>query len=250
MENRVYAITGGASGIGLALSKILLSKGAKVSISDISKQSLQSAKATLGTESTLYTQLDVSDYNAVQSWIQSTKSHFGRLDGAANVAGTAFKSARYDSRLINQDLEDWDKIIRVNLTGTMYCMREELRNLSSGGSIVNVSSYAGLIGNPRFGAYAAAKHGVIGLTKTAAKEMGKEGIRVNVVIPGNIDTPMFQDLAALPGNEFINKAVEESTPIPRLAEPAEVAKVIAFLLSDDASFVTGTSYSIDGGLLA
>ncbi|KAL5334009.1 hypothetical protein BJX70DRAFT_379526 [Aspergillus crustosus] len=249
MENRVYAITGGASGIGLALTKLLLSRGAKVSISDISEKSLTTAKETLGTENTLFTQCDVSEYASVQSWIAVTAERFGRLDGAANVAGTAFNSTRYDSRIINQDLEDWDNIIKVNLTGVMYCVKEELQNLQRGGSIVNVASYAGLVGNPRFGAYSAAKHGVIGLTKTAAKEMGKEGIRVNVVIPGNIDTPMLHDLASLPGNEGIGKAVE-ATPIPRLADPAEVANVIAFLLSDDSSFVTGASYSADGGLLA
>jgi NAD(P)-dependent dehydrogenase (short-subunit alcohol dehydrogenase family) len=185
MEGKVIAITGGASGIGLAVVKTLLSRGAKVSIADLSSTSLESALQELHTtENVLTTVCDVTQLSSVQAWLRKTVQTFGRLDGAVNNAGSFGKSASYDSRLLNQDDDDWNHIIAVNLTGTMHCMREEMKlMLGQGGSIVNLSSYAGVKGAPVYGAYCAAKHGVVGLTRTAAIEMGKENIRVNVVIP-------------------------------------------------------------------
>jgi NAD(P)-dependent dehydrogenase (short-subunit alcohol dehydrogenase family) len=131
----------------------------------------------------LSTQCDISNQVSVREWLKKTVDTFGRLDGAANVAGSLGKSNTYDSRLVNQDEADWDRIIGINLTGTMYCMKEELKHLGQGGSIVNVASFSALQGVPKFAAYSAAKYGMVGLTKSAAKEMGPDGIRLNVVAP-------------------------------------------------------------------
>lgn len=181
LEGKVIAVTGGASGIALALVKLLGSRGARLAIGDLQKGPLDQIVQELqnsGVEA-VGTVLDVSISSAVDDWITSTVEHFGRLDGAANIAGIELGFTNIE------DLKDetWDKMIAVNLSGVMFCVRAQIRVMTRGGSIVNAASLAGLMGRPGIGAYACAKHGVVGLTKTVAKEVGAKGIRVNAVAP-------------------------------------------------------------------
>lgn len=181
MEGKVIAITGGASGIGLSLAKLLTSRGCKVSIADVSQASLDAAVASLDTHQIVSTQCDVRDLSSVAAWLKKTVDEFGRLDGAANLAGIHQRLDR-SNQLHEMEEEEWDAIIGINLTGVMHCMKEELKAMQKGASIVNASSIAGLVGLNHTAAYCAAKHGVIGLTKAAAKENGGRGIRVNAVV--------------------------------------------------------------------
>lgn len=187
MEGKVIAITGGASGIGLASAKLLASRGADISIADVSQANLDKAvpeikSASSSKKDILASIVDVRNIASVHDWIKQTVDKFGKLDGAANLAGVigAHKEQRPTRDLIE---DDWDFVIGVNLTGVMHSMKEELKVMTTGGSIVNASSVAGLTGLPSCAAYCASKHGVIGLTRTAAKEEGSRGIRVNAIAP-------------------------------------------------------------------
>ncbi|CAK7221539.1 hypothetical protein SBRCBS47491_004559 [Sporothrix bragantina] len=181
---KVIAVTGGASGIGLATVKLLASAGARLSIADVQQTLLDNVVAEIKVQGgeALGFNVDVSDAGQVNSWIAQTKQQLGPLDGAANIAaiiGTGINKTRVE------DLEDgdWARVLAVNLTGVMHCMRAELQNVRHGGSIVNVTSVAGSMGIAKNSAYSAAKHGVVGLSRSAAKEVGDRGIRVNCVAP-------------------------------------------------------------------
>jgi NAD(P)-dependent dehydrogenase (short-subunit alcohol dehydrogenase family) len=187
LQGKVFAISGGASGIGLATAQILHARGASVSIGDIDPVALENAKSTNATlqadpARVLCTSLDVSKRPSVEDWISSIVSTFGKLDGAANCAGVIGK--HHGTRKL-EDLEDdqWDLIMGVNLTGMMYCMRAQLKAIKGPGSVVCVSSVQGTIGFAKHAAYAASKHGILGLVKSAAKEVGERGVRVNAVNP-------------------------------------------------------------------
>ena len=186
-EGKVVCITGAGSGIGLATAKVLASRGAKLALAEIKEATLEKAvseikAATPGVE-VIGTVVDVSKHDSVDSWIAETVKHFGRLDGAANVAGVEGKNGVF-ADFVDMKNEEWDFIISINLTGVMYCLRAELRVMEKGAAIVNVASIAGLMGRPGIGAYSASKHGVVGMTRGAAKEVGKRGIRVNGIAPG------------------------------------------------------------------
>jgi len=249
-EGKVVAVTGAASGIALALTHQLAERGAKLSLADVQEGPLNSLVDGLKAKGVdvIGTKLDVSKSQQVNDWIAATVTHFGKLDGAANIAGIELGFTSFE------DLTDeiWDKMIAVNLSGVMYCVRAQIRAMKSGGSIVNAASLAGIMGRPGIGAYACSKHGVVGLTKTAAKEVGINGIRVNAVAPGPIQTPMLDSLlkGAPSATSSTTTNTYSSLPLQRKGEAYEVAKTIAFLLSEDASFTTGTVYSVDGGAAA
>jgi NAD(P)-dependent dehydrogenase (short-subunit alcohol dehydrogenase family) len=185
MTGKVVAITGGASGIGLATAHLLASRGATLSLADVSEDGLQAASSAIRTKHNveiLTFALDVRNAQQVDNWIQKTVEKFGKLDGSANIAGVIPKAIGTKG-IVDMDEEDWAFVIGVNLTGVMHCMRAQMRAISDGGSIVNAASIAGLTGRPNNAAYAASKHGVIGLTKSAAKEIGVRDVRVNSFAP-------------------------------------------------------------------
>jgi len=251
MEGKVVAISGGSSGMGLALAKILAGRGAKLSICDVVQENLDKAVKEIEAEDLLTFRCDVRDLSQVHEWISKTVEKFGQLDGAANMAGIIGK--RPGSNFIaDQEEDDWERIMGINVTGVMHCLKEELKvmqNQPSGGSIVNASSTAGLIGLAGHAAYCASKHAVVGLTKCCARDYAKKGIRVNAIAPGVTETPMQTEIrqthATAPED-----AAKMYVPFGRLGEPKELANVIAFLLSDEASFVSGSVYVADGAWIS
>lgn len=187
LENKVIAITGTASGIGRATALECARRGALLALSDRDEASLSGLLGELKTQgvNAITTVVDVTDSDQVDSWIKEAVEHFGRLDGSANIAGVVGQpgSGKVFANITEITNEHWSSILNVNLTGLFYCLRAQLRVMQSGGSIVNVSSMAGVIGRPGIAAYSSSKHGVIGLTKSAAKEVGERGIRVNALAP-------------------------------------------------------------------
>ncbi|KAH7362920.1 3-oxoacyl-reductase [Plectosphaerella cucumerina] len=249
LDGKVYAITGGASGIGFATAKILARRGATVCIGDVDPDAMQQAGAFFAEQQSRHsiTRVDVSDRAQVDSWIEGIVAQFGRLDGAANVAGIIGK--HHGSRPVAElDDDEWHRIMAVNLTGCMYCMRAELRHVSDGGSIVNVSSIHGTRGFANHGAYDASKHGMIGLTRAAAKENGVREIRVNAVTPGAIFTPLMEKNWKEVGRP-LDAPFDEPSAFQRQGTSEEAGNVLAFLLGPESSFVSGAVYSVDGAWL-
>ncbi|KAF2104225.1 3-oxoacyl-reductase [Rhizodiscina lignyota] len=243
-KGRVVAITGAASGIGYATAQLLASRGSNLSLADLSDDGLKRAANEIQSKckAEIFTYvLDVRDGAQVEEWIKQTVQRFGKLDGAANMAGQDIEECR----------SEWEFMLGVNVMGVVYCLRAQLKHLEQGRSIVNAGSIAGLIGRPKLSSYAASKHGVLGLTKSAAKEVGARGIRVNVICSGRINTPMSgaaQKVAqGVGGAGSRDTETISGVALGREGQPEEVAKLIAFLLSDEASYITGASYSIDGG---
>ncbi|KAF9874242.1 short chain dehydrogenase reductase family [Colletotrichum karsti] len=241
-RDKVVAITGAASGIGLATAHLLAERGAKLSLADVQEKALQQAQSDIqtkypGSEVLIFT-VDVKNYDKVENWISETVKHFGKLDGAANLAGIIPDSIGLNG-IDQQDFDEWNLILGVNLTGVMHCLKAQLRVIEKTGAIVNASSIAGLIGRINNASYVSSKHGVTGLTRSAAKEVGPKGIRVNAICPGKIDTPMSQ------ASRDMKIVVEPS--LKRVGEPREVATVIAFLLSDESSYISGANIGVDGG---
>ncbi|KAL8923574.1 MAG: hypothetical protein Q9208_004521 [Pyrenodesmia sp. 3 TL-2023] len=254
LEGRVIAITGGASGIGFATAHLLAARGAAVSIADVQEDRLTAAtesieKATPDAK-VLAKKVNVASSQEVEAWFDEIVSQFGKIDGAVNLAGVTGKSTS-STFVANVDGDDFDFIIGVNLKGVFNCLKAELKRMK-GGSIVNASSVAGIKGYFQSIAYCASKHAVIGMTKTAAVEYAGENIRVNAIAPGPIDTPMMGTITS-DGNP---KATVDSTrivskvPMSRYGTPDEVAKLIAFLISEESSYITGSVITIDGGLAA
>ncbi|KAL5396588.1 hypothetical protein PMIN02_003082 [Paraphaeosphaeria minitans] len=244
LKDRVILLTGAASGIGLATAHVLASRGAKLSLADANPAGLSAATHEIEERCpgvALRTcVVDVRNEEQVRVWVEGAKEAWGRVDGAANVAGVIAPSL--------SNVSEWDFIMDINLKGVMLCMKHQLCNMSDHGAIVNASSIAGLQGRPRNAAYAASKHGVIGLTRSAAKEFGDRGIRVNAVCPGMIDTPMSQAARISVKNTKDETLGEASwVALGRKGKAEEVAELIVYLLSDGASFITGNAVSVDGG---
>lgn len=233
LAGKVALVTGGGSGIGAATVALLRERGATVVAADL--------RPGEGSEV-----LDVTDETAVDALVRGVVARHGRLDLAANVAGTSGVYAD----IVDTSTDDWRDTMAVNLDGVFLCMRAELRAMRAGGrgSIVNVASSAGRMGVPGLAAYSASKHGVLGLTKSAALEVARDGIRVNAVCPGSVRTPMLRGFVG--GDEDALEKMGSRAPMGRLGEPVEIAEAVVWLLSDAAGFVTGNALSPDGGVAA
>jgi NAD(P)-dependent dehydrogenase (short-subunit alcohol dehydrogenase family) len=244
-ENKVALVTGGSYGIGRAAAVAFAKKGAKVVIADITEdkeqETIKQIKAT-GSDC-VFIKCDVSKEGDVKNLIQKTIEKYGRLDYAFNNAGIEGISAPIQACTE----ENWDHTIGINLKGVWLCMKYEIPEMlkQGKGAIVNNASVAGLVGFLNIPAYVASKHGVIGLTKNAALENAKTGIRANAVCPGIIKTPMIDRFTG--NDKEIEKQFAAQEPIGRLGEPEEVAEAVVWLCSDKASFVTGTALPVDGG---
>jgi NAD(P)-dependent dehydrogenase (short-subunit alcohol dehydrogenase family) len=248
VDGKVALVTGAGSGIGRATAQIFTREGAKVVVADIviegGEETVRLLKAA-GGEAT-FVRVDVSQPVDVEAMVKKAVDTYGRLDCAFNnagIEGVIQPTADYGEA-------HWDRVLAINLKGVWLCMKYEIQQMlkQGSGAIVNTASVAGLVGLPSFSAYVAAKHGVNGLTKTAALEYAKAGIRVNAVCPGAIRTPMFE--RGVRDNPGIEEQIVAAEPIGRMAAPEEVGEAVVWLCSDAASFVTGLPMAVDGGWVA
>jgi NAD(P)-dependent dehydrogenase (short-subunit alcohol dehydrogenase family) len=246
-ENKVALVTGAASGLGLATAKAFAEAGAAVVLADWNGQEVQKAAENLAHKGhkTLAVHCDVSDDAQVEEMVKKTVASFGRLDAAYNNAG--IQNVLAETAETTRD--DYDRVMGINLRGVWSCMKFELQQMREQGSgaIVNCSSLGGLIGGNQRGTYHAAKHGVIGFTKSAALEYATRGIRVNDVCPGMIQTPMSDKMIAEGQGPELEKMLHTFVPMKRLGRAEEIADTVLWLCSDKASYITGQSISVDGG---
>jgi NAD(P)-dependent dehydrogenase (short-subunit alcohol dehydrogenase family) len=250
LDGKVALVTGGGGGIGRATALAMVREGARVAVADFNAAGARDTVAQINTNGGQAITLtgDVTAAEAVRAMVQDTLSAYGRLDCAFNNAGIApYQVDASGKKTADWSEESFDRMIAVNLKGVWLCMKEEIPRMQSqgGGAIVNTASIAGLIGLVTSSAYVAAKHGVIGLTKTAALEYADAKIRVNAVCPGFIKTQMTEETMRRRG-----EAIMAQIPFRRMGEPGEIAEMVVWLCSDRASYVTGASYNVDGGWMA
>jgi NAD(P)-dependent dehydrogenase (short-subunit alcohol dehydrogenase family) len=247
-DNKVALVTGGSFGIGQATAIAFAKRGARVVIADCieDKDHTTLHQIEAAGSKGFFVHCDVAKPGDITAMIDKTFSTFGRLDFAFNNAGIEGISAP------TQDctLENWERTLAVNLTGIWLCMRHELPHMQrqGKGAIVNCASVAGLVGFAGLPAYVASKHGVVGLTKTAALENAKQGIRINAVCPGVIRTAMIDRITGK--DKVVEQQFTNMEPVGRFGEPSEVAEAVVWLCSDAASFVTGHAMAVDGGWIA
>ncbi len=248
VEGKVALVTGGGYGIGRATSLAMAREGAKVVVADIvvegGEETVKMIKDTGGDAT--FVKVDVSKATDVEALINKVVETYGRIDCAFNnagIEGPVCSTTEYTE-------EDFDRVVAIDLKGVWLCMKYEIPHMlkQSGGTIVNTASVAGLVGFQGISAYVASKHGVNGLTKTAALEYAKAGIRVNSVCPGVIDTPMVK--RAFEKSPEMAEGAASVEPVGRLGQPEEIAEAVVWLCSDAASFVTGVPMAVDGGLVA
>ncbi len=248
-KDKVALVTGGSTGIGRATAVDFARKGANVVVADVNMHEGNKTVAMIEDAhgQATFIQVDVSQPKGVKDMVAQTIKAYGRLDFACNNAGIEGVSVP----LAEMEVADWQRVIDVNLTGVFLCMKFEIAEMlkSGSGAIVNMASILGQVGFANAAAYTAAKHGILGLTKVAALEYSAQGIRVNAVCPAFIATPMLER-AGITTDETLRKAMEAMHPIGRLGEPDEIAKVVTWLCSPDASFVAGEGMLVDGGFVA
>jgi len=250
LENKTVFITGGLSGIGKACALAAAKEGANIVVADIRSDTTDVTMAEIKKEnsSAIFIECDVSKFAQVQAAIEKVVSTFGTLDVALNNAGIGGKSYKVG----DMPEEEWLKVIGIDLNGVFNCMRHELAQMSKqkSGAIINMSSVMGKVGIATSSHYVTAKHGVIGLTETAALEYATEGIRINAICPGFIETPLLTK-TGINRHADVKQHIIEMHPMKRLGKPEEIAKGFLFLAcNDDSSFISGTALEIDGGFLA
>ena len=245
-HGKVAFITGGGSGIGAAAAGAFVARGYATVIVDMDEDGGRAVEEELGAIGECrFLRCDVTDDENVKATIQDAVARYGRLDAAFNAAGI---DGEHGKLTAEGSTENWNRVLAVDLSGLWSCMRYEIPELlkTGGGVIVNCASVAGLRAAPTVSAYTAAKHGVVGLTKVAAREYASRGVRVNAVCPGSVDTPMFR--RSMPP-EFIERVIA-NIPAGRLAEADEIASVVLWLCDDAPGFLTGQMIAIDGGTSA
>jgi NAD(P)-dependent dehydrogenase (short-subunit alcohol dehydrogenase family) len=246
-DGKVAIVTGGSSGIGRSTAQLYARAGARVVVSDIDEDGGHETVRLLSDEGgqAEFVRADVGKPADCEKLVAATMEHYGRLDIACNNAGISGASAPTGE----YGIDDWQRVIDINLSSVFYCMRYQIPAMleNDGGAIVNIASILGKVGFATAPAYTAAKHGVVGLTRTAALEYSAKGIRVNAVGPGFISTPL---IAQLEDDDDTKQMLVSKHAIGRLGKDMEVAALIAFLSSEQASFITGSYHAVDGGYLA
>lgn len=246
LENKIILITGAGSGIGRGTAKVLAQEGATLFLTDINAQALEDTKQLIQSSNPILTMaVDVSKKEDLEEMMKEIITNFGRLDGAFNNAGISGPSCEFK----DYNDADFDQIISTDLKSVWMCMKLQINQMltqSTKGAIVNTASVGGLVGKPGISAYIAAKHGVVGLTKTTSLEYGKHGIRINAVCPGIIRTEMLDQLITS-GTMGTEDDWAQLQPIGRLGTPEEIGEFVAWALSDRASLLHGQAIALDGG---
>jgi NAD(P)-dependent dehydrogenase (short-subunit alcohol dehydrogenase family) len=248
LKGKVALVTGAASGIGQAIARLMAQEGAQVAIADINDQGGQETVAQIGEEAAFYKHTDVGSNTEVQSLVEATVARFGSIDILVNNAAIVlFK------RLIDTEPEEWDRVIATNLRSVYLCSRYTIPHMMGRGhgAIVNISSARALATTPLVSSYDASKGAIVSLTRSLALEYASHGIRVNCVLPGAIDTPVFRaNLRADGREEEQYRATVDHIPLGRVGLPVDIAQAVVFLTSEESSYMTGASFLVDGGLLA
>jgi 2,5-dichloro-2,5-cyclohexadiene-1,4-diol dehydrogenase 1 len=245
LAGKVALITGGTGGIGSEAARLCAARGASVVIADLDAAAGEALVAAIQDEGgkAAFVRTDVGKEADAEAMVAFAVATFGGLHAAFNNAGIDTGHVG----VAETPLEQWQRNLATNLTGTFLCLKHEIAHMLAhgGGAIVNTASTSGAIATVTSADYTAAKHGVVGVTRSAAVDYSARGIRVNAILPGGIATPML--MRALVGNDPLRRVIESSHPIGRIGEPHEVAETAAFLLSDAASFITGACIMVDGG---